>query len=104
MLSLPRAQVQSLVGGLKSCKPGSAAKRTKDALEVMCLSFYIKTVRHEQQGWPSLANRMHAISKPHPRHTQESSQTCYKNNHRDFSNSCICTLGTQRLPHVNVGS
>ena len=78
MLSLPRAQVQSLVGGLKSCKPGSAAKRTKDALEVMCLSFYIKTVRHEQQGWPSLANRMHAISKPHPRHTQEISQVGYK--------------------------
>ena len=35
------------------------------------------------------------ISKPHLRHSQESSQICYKNSHRDFSNSCPCALGPQ---------
>ena len=37
------------------------------------------------------------ISKPLPRHTQEKLQICYKSNHRDFSNSCTCTLGTQQI-------
>ena len=40
-------------------------------------------VRHEQGGWPS-PKGCKVISKPHPRHTQESSQLCYKNKHGDF--------------------
>ena len=51
-------------------------------------------VRHEQQGWPRWKG-CKLISKPHPRHAQESSQICCKNNHRDLSNSYICTLGTK---------
>ena len=41
--------------------------------------------------WPSRKG-CKLISKPHPKHTQESSQICYKNNHRDFINSCTCAL------------
>ena len=46
------------------------------------------------QPWPGRKG-CKLISKPHPRHTQKSSEIHYKNNHRDFSNSCRCTLGTQ---------
>ena len=52
-------------------------------------------VRHEQGGWPS-SKGCKVISKPHPRHTQESSQICHKNNHKDFSNSCTCILPRHR--------
>ena len=47
-----------------------------------------------KEGWPRQKG-FKLISKPHPRHTKESSQICYKNNHRDFSTSCTCALGTQ---------
>ena len=46
------------------------------------------------KGWPSLKG-CKLISKSHPRHAQEHSQICCKNNHRDFSNCCTSTLGTQ---------
>ena len=46
------------------------------------------------KGWPSWKG-CKLISKTQPRHTQESSQICYKNNHREFSGFCICSLGTQ---------
>ena len=38
------------------------------------------------QRWPGRKG-CKLIPKLHPRHTQESSEICYKNNHRDFSNS-----------------
>lgn len=44
------------------------------------------------------------ICKPHPRHAQESSQICYKNNHKDFSNSGTCALDAQLCPQVTFGS
>ena len=47
-----------------------------------------------KEGWPCQKG-FKLISKPHPRHTKENSQICYKNNHRDFSTSCTCALGTQ---------
>lgn len=39
------------------------------------------------------------ISKLHHRHTQESSETHCKNNHRDFSTPA-CALGTQWIQNV----
>ena len=45
------------------------------------------------KGWPR-GKGCKLISKPHPRHTQESSQIHYKNNCRDFSNSYAYVLGT----------
>ena len=41
------------------------------------------------KGWPSLKG-CKLMSKSHLRPAQESSQICYKNNHKDFSGSCTC--------------
>ena len=41
------------------------------------------------KGWPSLKG-CKLMSRSHLRPAQESSQICYKNNHKDFSGSCTC--------------
>ena len=42
------------------------------------------------------------ISKPHPGHIPVNSQICYKIT-RNFSNPCICTLGTQWIQTNHTG-
>ena len=55
------------------------------------------------EGWPSQKG-CKLICKLHPRHAQESSQICYKNNRKDFCNSGTYPLDAQLCPQVTFSS